>query len=151
MPLQSNLSFYQTVLCFWAVCPKTARSVIIFMVATEILYKFYSNYKIILLFCQEFFIFSGNFKQEMNKNTIFEKMIINFNSGIKTGSQTYFAKMLNIPVQTISAWVNGRSIPTAENIVQLAKIFDKSEEEIKKIFVRNTTEITNAENRNINS
>lgn len=76
----------------------------------------------------------------MRKNLAFEKMLVQFNSGRKTGSQTYFAEKFKIPVQTVSAWINGRSIPTKENIAQLSKIFNKSQKEIQNIFVQNSSE-----------
>ncbi len=70
----------------------------------------------------------------MNKNLSFEKLIIEFNSGIKIGSQSYFANKSKIPTQNISAWINGRSVPTRDNIIQIAKILKKDITEIQAIF-----------------
>ncbi len=86
----------------------------------------------------------------MQKNLKFEKIITDFNCGIKAGSQAYFAKKAKIPTQTISAWVNGRSVPTRENIEQLAKILKKDLNEIRKIFIGNEKK-ENDNDKNINT
>lgn len=90
----------------------------------------------------------------MRKNSAFEKLVIAFNSGIKTGAQTYLANKAKIPTQTISAWINGRSVPTKENVLQLAKILKKDIKEIQNIFEEENQKgkdnINNSDNEKIN-
>lgn len=74
----------------------------------------------------------------MNKNFKFEKLINEFNKGIKTGGQSKLADKLGVSAQTVSSWINGKSVPSQENIVQLAKIFNKEQDTIQKIFAVNS-------------
>ncbi len=70
----------------------------------------------------------------MNKNVEFEKLIRDFNSGFKAGSQTKLASELKVSVQAISSWINRKTLPSSENISKMSKIFKKKEEELQKIF-----------------
>ena len=56
------------------------------------------------------------------------------NNGIVRGSQMKAAKALNTTEVVISRWVKGISKPSEESVCKLAKLFRKSEEEIKSIF-----------------
>ncbi len=70
----------------------------------------------------------------MGKNSDFEKLLIEFNSGFKAGCQSKLASELKVSTQAISSWINGRTLPSAENIFKMSKLFNKPEEEIKKVF-----------------
>lgn len=56
------------------------------------------------------------------------------NNGIVRGSQIKVAKALNTTEVVVSRWVKGISKPSEESVYKLAKLFKKSEEEIKSIF-----------------
>lgn len=84
----------------------------------------------------------------MNKNLKFEKLLNEFNKGIKAGGQSKLAEKLGVSAQTVSSWINGKTIPSQENIVQLAKIFNKEKDTIQKIFAVNSVV---GDNNNINS
>ena len=70
----------------------------------------------------------------MTKNLVFEKLIKEFNSGFKAGSQTKFAKAMGVSPQLINYWVQGKTIPSPENMKQLSKVLKKSIGEIQNIF-----------------
>lgn len=56
------------------------------------------------------------------------------NNGIVRGSQMKAAKALNTTEVVVSRWVKGISKPSEESVCKLAKLFGKSEEEIKSLF-----------------
>ena len=56
------------------------------------------------------------------------------NNGVVRGSQIKVAKALNTTEVVVSRWVKGISKPSEESVYKLAKLFKKSEEEIKSIF-----------------
>ncbi len=68
----------------------------------------------------------------MNKNL--EKFLKEINNGILKNSQKVIANALNIDITAVSKWCKGKNKPSEENIIKMAKIFKKSEEEIKNIF-----------------
>lgn len=70
----------------------------------------------------------------MGKNLSFEKLLKDFNSGIKSGSQSKLAKKLGIVSQSVNQWLSGKTIPSEENIVKMAKIFKISQKELENIF-----------------
>ena len=70
----------------------------------------------------------------MTKNLKFEKLLKDFNSGIKSGSQSKLAKELGIVSQSVNQWLSGKTVPSEENIVKMTKIFKKSQKELENIF-----------------
>ena len=70
----------------------------------------------------------------MGKNLNFEKLLKDFNFGIKAGSQSKLAKKLGIVSQSVNQWLSGKTVPSEENIVKMSKIFKKSQNELESIF-----------------
>lgn len=54
--------------------------------------------------------------------------------GIIRGAQSKLAKDLKINQSSVASWVSGRTKPSPDLIKKMAKIFKKSEEEIREIF-----------------
>ena len=73
----------------------------------------------------------------MAKNSVFEKLITDFNMGYSVGSQAKFAKKMGVSPQLINYWVQGKTVPSAVNMKKLAVILKKNIKEIQKIFVNN--------------
>ena len=67
----------------------------------------------------------------MNKK---EELLAAFNEGNLRGSQAKLASLLKLSTPTISEWMAGKKNPGEKNIKKMAKIFKKSEEEIREIF-----------------
>ncbi len=56
------------------------------------------------------------------------------NGGKIRGARKIIADALEIDETAVSKWNSGENKPSEENIEKISKIFNKSEEEIKKIF-----------------
>ena len=63
-----------------------------------------------------------------------EELLKAFNGGILRGSQAKLANLLEISTPTVSEWVSGKKKPSEENIKKMAKIFRKTEQELKTIW-----------------
>ncbi len=70
----------------------------------------------------------------MGKNLKFENLLKDFNSGIKAGSQSKLAKKLGIVSQAVNQWLSGKTVPSEENIIKMAKILKKSQKELEDVF-----------------
>ena len=64
----------------------------------------------------------------------FEEVLEKWNGGFR-GAKIKLARELKVDDSTISAWLKGRSKPGKDKIIKMAKLFKKSEEEIKSMFV----------------
>jgi len=62
-----------------------------------------------------------------------EKLLIDKYGKIR-GSQTRLSKDLNVEQAVVSKWFNEMRKPGPDLVIKLAKIFNKSEDEIKEIF-----------------
>ena len=60
------------------------------------------------------------------------------NKGKLRGSRKIIADALGINETAISKWSKGRTQPSKENISKMSKIFNKSQEELEKIFSSST-------------
>lgn len=67
----------------------------------------------------------------MNKKEFFLKEI---NGGIWRGAQAKIARLLNIKTPTVSDWFKNRKQPSEENILKMAKLFNKTPQQIKEVF-----------------
>lgn len=66
--------------------------------------------------------------------TKIEELLKKWNDGILRGSKKALADKLGIPDTSVSHWIAGRAKPSETHIKKMAKIFKKSEEEIREIF-----------------
>lgn len=74
------------------------------------------------------------------------------NNGRIYNAQQVVAKALGIDATSVSKWCTGKTKPSEENIMKMAKVFKKSPEEIEKIFVSNSGIISSGNSKNnINS
>ena len=56
------------------------------------------------------------------------------NDGKVYNAQKKLADMLSVDSAAVSKWCSGKALPSLDNISKMAKIFKKSEKEIKNIF-----------------
>ncbi|WP_428065406.1 S24 family peptidase [Candidatus Proelusimicrobium volucris] len=75
--------------------------------------------------------------------TKFEKMLETWNNEALRGAKAKLSKEMNVSEVTVSRWAKGELKPGQAAIKKMAKIFKKSEEEIREIF--------NAEKENQNN
>ncbi len=69
-----------------------------------------------------------------------EDILKEWNGGILRNAKRNLAKKLNLQSQTsISDWLYGRQEPSERAISEMAHLFGKKEEEIKRIFGNNKT------------
>ena len=66
--------------------------------------------------------------------TELEKLLQTWNNGILRGAKIRLARELNVDDSTVSAWVAGRSNPSADKIEKMSKLFKVSEREIRTAF-----------------
>ncbi len=62
------------------------------------------------------------------------KFLQDINNGKIKGSQKVLADKLGIAGSAVTYWFKGEKNPSLDNIIKMAKIFNKSEQEIKDIF-----------------
>ena len=67
--------------------------------------------------------------------TTFKELLTEWNNGYEYGSQVKLARELKLSQSTIMRWVTGALRPSEKQIKNMAKLFKKSEEEIKAMFV----------------
>ena len=67
--------------------------------------------------------------------TSFKELLTEWNNGYEYGSQVKLARELKLSQSTIMRWVTGALRPSEKQIKNMAKLFNKSEEEIKAMFV----------------
>lgn len=67
--------------------------------------------------------------------TTFKELLTEWNNGYEYGSQVKLARELKLSQSTIMRWVTGALRPSEKQIKNMAKLFKKSEEEIKSMFV----------------
>ncbi len=86
----------------------------------------------------------------MNKKQ--EDLLKSINNGKIKGSQKLLAKKLNVSEVAISRWLSGLQNPSQENYEKMAKIFNKKQKEIEKIFScgQNNIAKNNPDNKMIN-
>ncbi len=65
--------------------------------------------------------------------------------GAIRGSQTKLAKDLNITQGTVACWINKTRKPSKDLILKMAKLFGKTEEQIKEVFSDEQTPILTVE------
>lgn len=70
-----------------------------------------------------------------------EKFLKEINNGKIRGSQQVIAKALGIDYTSVSKWYSGKNKPSEDNISKMAKKFKKSQKEIEKIFLSNSSEV----------
>lgn len=71
----------------------------------------------------------------MNKEL--ENLIKELNNGKLFGATSNIAKWLNISHVAVSNWLNGKTLPSEDNIEKMAKKTKKDYDDIKKIFELN--------------
>ncbi len=74
------------------------------------------------------------------------KFLQDINNGTIKGAQKIIAQKLKISNTSVSLWFKNNKKPSLDNIIKMAKIFNKSEQEIKDVFSFETEETTSAEN-----
>ena len=62
------------------------------------------------------------------------KFLQDINDGKIKGSQKILADKLGIAGSAVTNWFKGNKNPSLDNIIKMARLFNKSEEEIKDIF-----------------
>ena len=70
----------------------------------------------------------------MNEISSAEKLLKDWNGGVLREAKTRLAKELKVQTGNVSNWLHGRQEPSERAIVKMAKMFGKTEEEIKKAF-----------------
>ena len=65
----------------------------------------------------------------------FKKILTEWNDGIFRGAQAKFAREMGVSKVTVMRWLSGALPPSEKQIKNMAKLFKKSEEEIKSMFV----------------
>ena len=65
---------------------------------------------------------------------IAKKILEKWNNGTLTGAQRKLSKALNISESKISDCLAGRANPSANMVTKMAELFNKKEDEIRKIF-----------------
>lgn len=87
-----------------------------------------------------------------------EQLIKDLNKGKMHGATSNIGKLLGVSHVAIHNWFTGKATPSEENIKKMAKILNRSEKDIQKIFVQNSniansnsfnTSIANAEKKEI--
>ena len=68
----------------------------------------------------------------MNEKKI--KFLQEINNGKIKGAQKLLAHKLKIAESTITLWFKGDKQPSLDNILKMAKVFNKAEKEIENIF-----------------
>ena len=63
-----------------------------------------------------------------------EDLLKSINSGKKASAQRQLAKLLGVSDTSVSNWFSKNKKPSEDNISKMAKIFNTSEKELKKIF-----------------
>lgn len=63
-----------------------------------------------------------------------EELLAELNDGVLRGAQAKLANLLKLSTPTVSEWMAGKKKPSVENIKKMAKIFNKSEKELKNIW-----------------
>lgn len=74
----------------------------------------------------------------MKKNDFLQHI----NDGQLRGAQAKLASDLNISTASVANWFSGKSLPAAVNIKKMAKLYNLSEAEIKKIFLEDNREFS---------
>lgn len=62
------------------------------------------------------------------------KFLQDINDGTIKGAQRIIAQKLGISETSVSLWFKKDKKPSLDNVIKMAKIFDKSEKEIKEVF-----------------
>ena len=70
----------------------------------------------------------------MKELTAAEKILKEWNGGVLRDAKTKLAKELRLPTSNISNWLHGRQEPAEKAVVKMAKLFGKSEKEVKNAF-----------------
>lgn len=65
----------------------------------------------------------------------FKNILTEWNDGIFRGAQAKFAREMGVSKVTVMRWLSGALRPSEKQIKNMAKLFKKSEEEIKSMFV----------------
>lgn len=63
-----------------------------------------------------------------------ERILKEWNNGVDRGAKANSERALNISRGKMTDYLSGRQNPSEETIQKMAKLFNKSEEEIKRIF-----------------
>lgn len=64
-----------------------------------------------------------------------KNILTEWNDGIFRGAQAKFAREMGVSKVTVMRWLSGALPPSEKQIKNMAKLFKKSEEEIKSMFV----------------
>ena len=81
-----------------------------------------------------FFIFAF-LRRGNKKNMTIEDLLKEWNGGILRGAKKALADKLGVPDTSISHWIAGRANPSEIHIKAMTKIFKKSEQDLKDIFM----------------
>ncbi len=68
-------------------------------------------------------------------NKILENFLKEINKGRLYKAQKFVAEKTGVSDVTVSKWCSGKMLPSDDNIAKMAKIFKKSEDEIRNIFL----------------
>ena len=68
----------------------------------------------------------------MDENKI--KFLQDINNGTVKGAQKIIAQKLKISNTSVSLWFRGSTQPSLDSIIKMAKIFNKTEQEIREVF-----------------
>lgn len=66
-----------------------------------------------------------------------EVLLKNWNDGILRNAKMKLAKTLGVQGSNISDWLHGRQAPSERAVVKMAKLFGKTEEEVREAFGSN--------------
>lgn len=75
-----------------------------------------------------------------------EELIKELNNGKVFGATISISKWLKISNVAVHNWLSGKSVPSEDNIIKIAKKTKRNPEDVKKIFIDNS--VINSNNKN---
>lgn len=81
-------------------------------------------------------------------NKVLITLLKSINNGKISGAQRRLASLLGVSEVSVSSWINKNKKPSEDNIMKMAKIFKKSEEEVENIFIENYEKEVSTKNDN---
>ena len=80
---------------------------------------------------------------------VLEQLIKDLNNGKMHGATSNIGKLLGVSHVSIHNWLTGKANPSEDNIKKMAKILNRPEKEIQKIFAIKDSKISNSFNTTI--
>lgn len=74
-----------------------------------------------------------------------EEVLKKWNGGFLRGAKKALADILGVPDTSVSHWIAGRATPSEKHIKKMSKLFELTEEEIKKAFQNSSSSLEQKE------